>query len=263
MSSMGELPRADYAVFADPGAEKKDTYEYIEWLLRWEKANQGIPIIIKKDKNLKHDLIHGTNSTGGRFTSIPAFTKNADGGTGMLRRQCTNEYKIEIVDQAIREIHGLARRKRNIPTIIWKGISLDEAVRMSNPTEKWKTYYYPYIGYATSFGAKAKRFQGELYKPMDRNQIVAWYNSKGFPIPPKSSCVFCPYHNDHSWKSIKESPEDWEQAVELDKAIRNSTQKGVNQPVFLHRSLVPLDEVIFNLNEPDLPLGECSGECDV
>ena len=37
MSSLGVLPRADYAIFSDPGAESIETYNYLNWLLDWEK----------------------------------------------------------------------------------------------------------------------------------------------------------------------------------------------------------------------------------
>lgn len=46
-----------------------------------------------KENNLYEDLIKGTNSTGQQFTAIPAFTKSG----GMVRRQCTAEYKIKPV----------------------------------------------------------------------------------------------------------------------------------------------------------------------
>lgn len=42
MSSLGEIPRADYAVFSDPGAEDPATYDYLEWLQGWQKDNKGI-----------------------------------------------------------------------------------------------------------------------------------------------------------------------------------------------------------------------------
>ena len=42
MSSMNyKLERADYAVFSDPGAEHKKTYEMLNWLLAWKEENNG------------------------------------------------------------------------------------------------------------------------------------------------------------------------------------------------------------------------------
>ena len=51
MSSMEyKLPRADYAVFADPQAEHPKTYEMLDWLLEWQKKNNGIEIIVNNKK---------------------------------------------------------------------------------------------------------------------------------------------------------------------------------------------------------------------
>jgi len=50
-SSIGEMERADFAIFADPGAEKAETYRYLEWLKDWARKNNGIPLIPSKRKN--------------------------------------------------------------------------------------------------------------------------------------------------------------------------------------------------------------------
>lgn len=261
MSAMGELPRIDYAVFSDTGREMTVTMEYLEWLLKWKDQNDGPEIVVKQEKNLFTDLLSTTNSTGGRFASIPAFTESSNGSEGILRRQCTNEYKIQVVDKAIRDIYGLRRKQRNIKTTIWKGISADEADRMSIPESAWKTFIYPLVGYGIPGVGKWFKLDEQLHRPMNRNDIKSWYRKNNLPIPPKSSCVFCPYHSDHTWHDMQVNyPDDFNDAVRVDKAIRNSSVRGVEQPVYLHRSLKPLDEVAF---DPDsrIEFGECSGTC--
>lgn len=137
MSSMEELPRVEMAIFVDLGREKKKTYDYLLWLLRWQIINNGIGITVIRRKNLYQDLLNNTNSTGQRFSPIPAFTKNPDGSQGMLRRQCTNEYKIEQVDAAIREELDVSNL-RGYDIEVWKGISIDEWDRMSEREVKFK-----------------------------------------------------------------------------------------------------------------------------
>jgi len=260
MSSMGQLPRADYAIFVDPGKEKKATYVYLAFLMEWQKANDGIPIIVVRKKNLYLDLLSQMNSRGKRFGSIPAYIKNPDGSTGMLRRQCTYEYKIHQVDRYIREeLYGLMPRKRMIETEIWKGISLDEIERLSLSTEVWKKQAYPFCQYITDKAGASKIDWGIK---MTRNDIISWFIKMDLPIPPKSSCVFCPFMSEKAWKDMKDNdPEDWAAAVLVDYAIRDSRNKGVLQPMYLHQSCIPLDQVVFPENLPDLWHGECSGEC--
>ena len=87
----GELDETiDYAVFADTQEEPESVYAHLDWL----RSLGGPPILTATAGKLGDDLIHGKNSTGQRFASIPAFTSATPGVTGgMLRRQCTAEYK--------------------------------------------------------------------------------------------------------------------------------------------------------------------------
>src|SRR5215211_2556908 len=88
----------DVAIFADTGEEPAAVYKHLDYL-----QSLGQPEIwIRSTGKLGDDLIHGRNSTGQRFVSIPAFTKSAEGKVGMVRRQCTAEYKINVVNRTIR-----------------------------------------------------------------------------------------------------------------------------------------------------------------
>ena len=140
MSSLGYIDRADYAIFADPGAELPDTYKLWDYLNEWAKHNDGIPLI-KKKKSLYKDIIKGQNSTGHRWASIPAFGESG----GMIRRQCTKEYKIDVVVKEIRKLHGLKKYQHMKPTILYLGISLDEIQRIKESRLSKITNKYPLI----------------------------------------------------------------------------------------------------------------------
>jgi hypothetical protein len=262
MSSMGELPKFDYAIFVDPGREKIKTYGYLKFLQAWQKDNNGLPIIVVRKLNLWKDLLISQNSRGRRFSSIPAYTKNLDGTTGMLRRQCTKEYKVDQVDKEIRQILAV-KRILNQKIEVWKGISLEEIERLSIPEVFWKVHVYPFCGYTVSRISRRKvdtqKFESKI---MSRNDIINWYNAKGLPVPPKSSCVFCPFQSEAAWYDMKvNSPSDFKAAVRIDNAIRNSSQKGVENQIFLHESCTPLSEIEFVAGQPDLWHGDCSGHC--
>ena len=241
MSSLGHIDRADYAVFADPGAEHPETYRLLRFLEKWMVRNSnGIPIITKK-KSLYDDLLNQTNSTGQRFASIPAFTRS-EHGHGMLRRQCTKEYKINVVVQAVRELYGLKPRKRMPMTEFWLGITLDEIMRMKDSQLPRVKNVYPLID-----------------KRLRRSDCLKWLEEYGFPTPVKSACFFCPYQGDSQWKRLKQShPSSWEKAVKIDRAIRDSSKKGVREPIYLHHSLMPLDEIDFE-SQLDMFDESCDG----
>lgn len=261
MCTMGIIPRIDFAIFADTGREKQKTYDYLDYLKRWAAKNDGPEIIVKTDKNLYADLLNKTNSTAQRFAPIPAYTKNTDGTTGMLRRQCTGEYKIAVVDNCIRdEIYNLASGSRRPATEVYKGITTDEIERMSIPMEAWKVLVYPFCGYRIS-KYDTERIKDYNAPVMNRTDLIVWYMQNSLPIPPKSSCVFCPYTSEATWHDMKQNePEDFEAACKVDDAIRDSSKQGVSSPIYLHESCQPLRSINFNSNATDLFKGECTGE---
>ncbi len=128
------------------------------------------------------------------------------------------------------------------------GISLDEATRSKPSRTRWITNTYPLI----ELGLRRS----------DCQRIIS---EAGFPLAKKSSCVFCPYHGDTFWLDLRSNyPKEWNQAVKFDHAIRDMSMSGVRRPVFLHRTLRPLDEVTFRgESQIDLFEEECEGVCGV
>tara|TARA_R110000824_G_scaffold88053_1_gene216655 strand:- start:790 stop:1086 length:297 start_codon:yes stop_codon:yes gene_type:complete len=93
-----------------------------------------------------------------------------------------------------------------------------------------------------------------------------------YPEPPRSACVFCPFHSDAEWKTIKDNdPEGFRAAVDLEKSIVTSKSQCTGRYEFkgdirLHRSMQPLDEIDFDdISQPQLDLwgNECEGMCGV
>ncbi len=60
----------DVAIFADTQEETQAVYDHLAWLRSLGKPD----IWVRTAGKLGDDLIRGTNSTGQRFASIPAFT---------------------------------------------------------------------------------------------------------------------------------------------------------------------------------------------
>ncbi len=257
MSNHGLIDKADYAIFADTGAEKTATMEYYEWMLeQYFYRDLNVPIIRVNEKNIYNDLMNRSNSTGNRFASIPAFSGN---GTGMLRRQCTSEYKIYQVDKGIKQVYGLKKYQRYPKTEVWYGITQDEMQRMCIPRQKWKINVYPFLGYRIYADGENERYSDKIYR---RSDIIEFYKKIGWTPPIKSSCFFCPFHANSEWIELKAKyPNDFKRAVEIDKIIRNSTSKGIKTNIYLHRSLKPIDEINFENTQGDLFDDECSGNC--
>ena len=253
MAERGEydLPKPDFAIFADTGWEPQDVYSHLDWL----EAQLSFEVIRVDNGNIRDNILQGRMPDGSRFLGIPAFLRNSDGSTGILHRQCTNHYKTKPIYEYLRNRLGLQPGKRapsDLQVEMWLGISTDEAVRQKPDREEWVTKHYPLIDLGFS-----------------RAQLLNWFKER-YPdrCLPSSSCIGCPYHSDSLWKQLKETDsKSFHDAVFIDQALRNiplikDTVKG---EAFLHRSRVPLVEVDFTeaSSYADVMLEECEGLCGI
>ena len=249
MAAHGEIgPMPDCAVFADTGWEPRAVHEHLAWLRSPNVL--PFPVHIVTGGNIREGLVRGAR--GERWASIPAFTRSASGKVGMIRRQCTGEYKIVPIRRKVRELAGLTRKRSPGHPIVeqWIGISFDEAIRMKPSLEAWQVNRFPLIE-----------------KGMTRRDCLRWLEKHGYPMPPKSACIGCPYHSDAHWRQMRaEDPDAWADAVAIDRLIRTGF-RNLRGEVYLHRSCVPLDEADLDTLEDrgqlDLFADECDGLCGV
>jgi hypothetical protein len=247
------MPRC--AIFADTGWEPNAVYGWLTWL----EEQLPFPVHRVSKGNIRADqvvrFVAGRVNGERRFASLPYFTKE-DGNNkiGRTSRQCTAEYKIEPIESFIRHnILNLESRQRAPKKIVisqWRGISADEAQRMKPSRNKWMMVRYPL---AMELG-------------MTRADCLAWMQRMGYPKPPRSACIGCPFHSNSEWLRMqRDMPGEFADAVQFDNAIRKAG--GMRADTFLHRSCRPLGEIDFELETSkgnlDLWGNECEGMCGV
>ena len=180
----------------------------------------------------------------------PSILHRAGDPAGMLRRQCTNEWKIRPIRQWLQE----HRDGQQVDQ--WIGISLDEAQRRFSDVQ-YITNTYPYLDFDIAIPATSRY-------GISRSDIVRWLLDNNLEVPVKSACVFCPYHNRAGWREIQLSGNgDWEKAVQVDEAIRN---KRPGYVCFLTSARKPLVDCDFRSQEEHGQLSlweaeECQGMC--
>ena len=242
------VPKPDVAIFADTGDEPAWVYEYLEVLKTYAESH-GIEVIVAQKGRLSEWVVDRQRS-GERFISVPLFTKNSDGSTGMLMRQCTQEFKIQPIIKAVRKHMGYKPRQRVKERVrCMMGISLDEVERLKPSPLNWCTNSFPLVDLGIT--------REDCYKIIE---------DVGLPKPERSACVYCPYHSDSYWKWLQDNhPDEFGKAVEFDNDIRDMTARGRNSPGYVHRSLTPLSEVIFggDPDQVDMFGSECEGMCGV
>jgi len=260
MAEVGEIPKYDYAIFADVQAEPKSVYNHLNWLVK----QLSYPVLIRTRGSLIDNIKAGINGDHHRYISIPVFTGEEGCLGGLMRRQCTSEYKIAVVEKAIRQdILGLpkwGRFPKGVDIVQSFGLSYDEEPRVFKVKR--------------SHSHKPWAVEFPLYDlEMTRSDCVKWLDDYGVPhTVPRSACTFCPYHSDAEWQRMKsEDQESWNQAVEVDRLIRDKAMRcnqGMRDQMWLHRSCKPLDQVEFT--GKSLPgqtqfsfASECEGMCGV
>ena len=227
MAAHGEItPMPDAAIFADTQAEPKAVYEWLHWL----EKQLSFPVYKVTKGNLANSTRDMVSKKNGRHYAkiyVPTF-----GPTGPLPRKCTTDFKLVPLYRKMKELSKSAT--------CWIGISLDEAARMKPAFRKWVTNRYPLIEFN-----------------MRRSDCLRWMEKHGYPKPPRSACIFCPYHSDQEWRDLTEA--EFLEAVEFERQLPEGE--------FLHRSRVPLNKIDFSTDEDRGQLNmfnnECQGMCGV
>jgi hypothetical protein len=230
MAAAGEItpmPRA--AIFADTTYEPRAVYEWLDWL------EKRLPFPVYR--------VTAYENRRGIFdrdqTQIPAYAER-----GMGKRQCTSNWKLIPLFRKCREIAGFTGKPAPDGLVTnWIGISLDEVHRMKPNREKWAVNRWPLIE-----------------KRISRSDCLRWMEGHGFPRPPRSACVFCPYKSDAEWRATRNDPE---QMV----VVRAVEAQLLTNGEYLHRSKRVIDEVDLSTDEDHGQLSlfgnECEGMCGV
>jgi hypothetical protein len=235
MSALGELEKVDYAIHADTTHESILTYQFAKRWTDWLE-NREVHVVTVSQYN----PVVGKLYDKGYHIDIPAFSLH-NGKSGQTHRQCTGHWKIEPMRRWIQA------HRNGQPVEQWLGISLDEFQRMKDSSVKYIVNRWPLIE-----------------KRMTRQDCKTWLSSHRLEVPPKSSCTFCPYHNTAQWRRIKDTPEDWAEAVAVDESIR---KVHPHYDLFIHPARKPIEQVDFRTMEEKGQLSlwdnECTGICGV
>ena len=261
MAKHGEItPMPDAAIFADTQAEPASVYRWLEWL----EGQLPFPVhrVTRGDmtaESLNVRTFKDDPSRKWATSLIPAFIQNPDGTRGIMGRQCTFSYKVEQLEKASRRLGQIKRGQKNITVTQWIGISWDEIQRIKPSRVAWSQHRWPLV---------------ELR--MGRRDCLKWMESNGYPKPPRSACVYCPFHSDKEWRRLRdEEPEEFARVIKFEKDLQAAKAQTDNQRgvPFLHPSLVPLDQVDFrtDIERGQLSLwldeqsfgNECQGMCGV
>lgn len=230
----GDIPRPKHLLVlnADPGMENSGTYEYLEYMRDLCKL-QNIEIHTVPGPNLYNDILALKDGKLTRLDNPSYFVKKPNGKVGRLRQCCTKAYKIIPMNQFLRNYikdkYGISKYavlpKQSVHK--WVGFAFDEIDRISESQQKYVRFVYPLV---------------ELR--MKKDDCISYLNSKGLPIPPRSVCNGCFANQLDYYKNMYENrPDDWQQAVNVDEAVRDWNNIGVKNPVYVSNTVTPLKDL--------------------
>lgn len=246
--SCGEKMKPQAAIFADTQDEPKnvmDWLDYLEPLLSFPVYRVTAGKLSDRERE-----IHKSKKSGKHYRKslVPAHCE----GAGILTRKCTTNHKIIPLMRKQKELGNVGRGEREVKVASWIGISTDEIQRMKPSREPFAVCIYPLIE-----------------KGFSRQDCLKWMEKNGFPRPPRSACVFCPFHSNEEWHRLKtENPEDFEKAVVLEREMQLAWERdetSTSKP-FLHPSHKLIDTIDFNDSSQmrlNLFNNECEGMCGV
>jgi hypothetical protein len=241
LAAQGEIPHR-LALFSNVGddSEHPATLTYLREVAIPYAAAHGIDLRvlsrIRRDgqtETLLQRLMRNDSSIG-----IPVRMSDS-GAPG--NRNCTLDFKIRVIAKELKRMGATA----DDPADMALGISLDEYQRMR-----------------TESGIPHERLTYPLIDlRMSRQDCINLIESAGLPVPPKSSCWFCPFHSTAHWRRmLKDEPELFARSADLEQMLNDRRTKLGLYPVWLTRHLRPLAEAVTD--DGQLDMFE-SGSCDI
>lgn len=220
--ALSKLPIPERCVIADTSYESTETWDYTDKFIRPMLSKVGLEVEIATHSLSRYDLY---DKKGGAV--IPMWTR-----TGQLSNFCSGNWKRDVVKKWLAQPERGYGRKN--PVVQWIGFSSNEKLRCKPAQVKWIENKFPLIhGYGVT---------------LNRADCVRLVENHGLPTPPKSACYFCPFRNQREWKHQKMNyPDDHAKAVFYDNEIRKNDP--LQEGLWVHRSLKPLDEVDFDAPE--------------
>lgn len=210
-------------LFANTGddSEDDDTLAYVRTIAKPYAEDHGIELV----------ELHKVRRNGSQETLRPRLMK---GRTAIpvrrsrngvpMSRSCTAEFKIRVIAKEL----GRRGASKADPALVALGISVDEADR-ANP------------GPARTMCA----------------EVIA---DGGLPVPPKSACYFCPFHDVDAWRRLQRlKPGRFEDACLIERTLSEKSKDG--RPVYLTRAGRPLADVVGDQPQLDGMDGCDSGWC--
>lgn len=273
MAIDGLLPNFDAVIFADTQNEMPSTYEHLDYMRRRTEA-AGIPFLIVTKGDLWYDVM-----TEKHPPTLPAHAINEEGKPSRINGyNCSYDYKRRIVQAAEKRLCGPPGAWKRATVEQWVGYTTDEMSRCKDVDEcrcghkraatAARTDGRPRGHLGACRECSCERFDPWLVNRwplielgMRRSDCAKWLTDRGYPVPSRSACYFCPNRGNGHWRALKAGdPERFGKACQLDERTRTEPERSNLRvrSLWIHGSRVPLAEA--DLRSPAQRAAEDDGQ---
>jgi len=228
----------DGFIFANVGddSENPDTLDYLRDVARPFAAKHGV----RFEQVAKAQTLYANLVAENRSIKIPMRLSNGAPGN----RGCTGEWKIRRIMSWHLKHSGASKAN---PVIVGIGFSTDEWQRIKDSPDPRQVNEYPLIDLRLS--------------RTDCRKVIA---DAGLPVPPKSSCWFCPYQRLTAWQRLKrDKPGLFARACALEMRIQEKRRTLCKDAVWLYRPGIRLVDAVGDQPQliPDSMDEPTDGDC--
>jgi len=242
----GQIPKVDAALFCNTGddSEHPDTLRFVREVMTSYAAKHGLPIHeLQRVTKGQSQTLYGRvmNHQGGKSGESLQEPLPVYGWKGApMSRACTVDHKILVLKRWIKQ------NCEHLPVETCIGISLDEIERAKIGQSDYEIRRYPLLDLGLS--------------RIDCAKIIS---EAGLPVPPKSSCFFCPFHSMLTWSELRrDRPDLFEKAAQLEDVMNERRAKRSMPPVHLTRKKMPLRQAVSEQSDSLFTNDEMAGQCD-
>ena len=224
------VPIYDAVIFCDLGFEPPWVHEQMEFTRRaCESAGISFKVL---DAPLYDDFMRNFGER--RTISIPWWTLRDDGHKSKMPRNCTLDYKVNLISKYVRwELLGYRKHQRLRPEDMkthemHMGFSLEEKHRCKESPNPMFINRFPLVEMG-----------------MERADNYAYIRDVWGLETKASACNFCPFHRNYFFKYLKENePVTYEKLEGVDRLLEEKNPKPpMDSDLFISRSRKRLREL--------------------
>lgn len=238
------VPVYDLVVFCDLGFEPPWVMRQVEFI-RNACGAAGIPFKVL-DSPLYSDFMKNFGER--RTISVPWWTLGKNGHKSRMPRNCTIDYKVEMISKYFRwEVLGYRKGQRLRPEDrkaheMHMGFSAEESRRCKESPNAMFVNRFPLVEMG-----------------LTRADNYAYIKDVWGLETKASACAFCPFHQNYFFKYLKENlPAAYKKLVGVDELLRDKNPKPpMDSDLFISRSRKRLAE----LTDEDCDDAQCFEYC--